>query len=164
MASSATLANVQDRFPAGTTVGAYKVTDWGVTAFQNRAGVAPPGSAVATATVTAGSGALAFTGLVEGTNYITGAQVNGVWTYGPQFSPVTGSNGACTSGRRTATSLPAMRASIRTARSRRSSTTNWPSHTTPTTRPSTPARRTGGRWCRCASTTARAGTTRRRTP
>lgn len=66
-----------DRFPAGTTVGAYLASDW-VPSKRPPSG-APPGSTVTTAVVAA-DGSLTFTGLADGVGYYAGADVSG-WRY-----------------------------------------------------------------------------------
>jgi hypothetical protein len=62
-----------DRFPVGTSVGLYPVS-------QKTPGVAPAAAAVQTATVAA-DGTLTFVGLPDGTPYTTYATVGGVVTY-----------------------------------------------------------------------------------
>jgi hypothetical protein len=77
--ATAVLANVFPTFPAATSVGAYPVS--GEKQRQSPGtGVAPQGSATATASVAA-SGSLSFTGLADGTNYLAGASVAGEWRY-----------------------------------------------------------------------------------
>lgn len=68
--ASYTLKNTP--FPNGTSVGAYSAR--GYVSFP---GGGPPGSAVATATVTAGK--LEFTGLTDHTPYFAAAEVGGKW-------------------------------------------------------------------------------------
>lgn len=74
-----TLTDVLRTWPEGTTVGAYKRSDWGA---DTPAGT-PPAAAGDTAAVT--GGAVAFTGLDAGTEYVTAADIAGTWVYGPRF-------------------------------------------------------------------------------
>lgn len=66
-----------DRFPDGTSVGAYPASGWSQASLPPSG--APPVSATATATMT--SGTASFTGLADGTAYFFGASVSGTWRY-----------------------------------------------------------------------------------
>jgi hypothetical protein len=77
--ATATLSNVLAKFPATTSVGAYPLSGEKQRAVPPT-GTAPQGSATVSATVDA-NGALAFTGLADGTIYAAGASVSGEWRY-----------------------------------------------------------------------------------
>jgi hypothetical protein len=64
-----------DVFPDGTSVGAYLRSQWPVEAVKG----APSGSAVATATTSAGQAT--FSGLADGTSYVAYASVSGAPQY-----------------------------------------------------------------------------------
>jgi hypothetical protein len=74
----ATVILHSDRFPVGTSVGAYPQSQW--QQWQLPPSGAPQGSAAATATV-ASDGTATINGLADNTRYFAGAQVAGVWTY-----------------------------------------------------------------------------------
>jgi hypothetical protein len=79
--------NDQRIFPAGTSVSAYAPAGW--LQSQLPPAGAPKGSAVATATVDATSGA-ALTGLAAGASYYVAGQVGGVWRYVSVSTPRAG--------------------------------------------------------------------------
>jgi hypothetical protein len=81
--ATATLSSVADKFPVGTTVTVYPLSNW-PTGAQPPAG-APIGSSATTAVV-ASAGSLAFTGLTEDTRYVATASVGGTYRY-VHFTP-----------------------------------------------------------------------------
>jgi hypothetical protein len=76
--ATATLSSVADKFPVGTTVTVYPLSNW-PTGAQPPAG-APIGSSTTTAVV-ASAGSLAFTGLTDDTRYVATASVGGTYRY-----------------------------------------------------------------------------------
>src|SRR2546421_9911447 len=66
MASSLSLTNLLDKYPSGTTIGAYKQSNWAT--YQFPPSGAPVGSSDATGSVSA-SGAVTLTGLTDDTDY-----------------------------------------------------------------------------------------------
>lgn len=77
-----------DRFPVGTSVGAYPVTNW------NYGQLPPNGAAQGAATESAtvdSTGTASFSALTEGTSYYAGASISGTWRY-VKLSAITGSS------------------------------------------------------------------------
>lgn len=82
-----------DRFPAGTSVGAYPASNWPQS--QLPPSGSPPGSATATASMST-AGTAAFTGLADGTRYFAGADVSGTWRYVAFSTPAAAAGAALT--------------------------------------------------------------------
>jgi hypothetical protein len=94
MAQTVVLKDLADRFPVGSTVGAYKASNWTSGDSQFGYSGAPKGSADATASV-ASDGSVTFTGLADTTSYVTTQTSGGTYAYvqfqsGPFRSSVLG--------------------------------------------------------------------------
>lgn len=84
--------NVSPPFPVGQTgINVYKLSDWPVDQ-PPRVNVAPPGTAVVSGLVADSSGNVAVGNVLDGGDYVLGAQVAGVWTYARiRMAPVSSS-------------------------------------------------------------------------
>src|SRR2546421_9717020 len=78
MASSLSLTNLLDKYPSGTTIGAYKQSNWAT--YQFPPSGAPVGSSDATGSVSA-SGAVTLTGLTDDTDFFLVQPSGGTYVY-----------------------------------------------------------------------------------